>query len=95
MANRIIKSNKKHEERITFEKGQEISSIEGHLNTELGYLIEKGWVADKVENNERKLTLLGSILFISKDLIVKLASILCIKNKEAQHTLQESNSHFL
>ena len=62
MANRIIKSNKKHEERITFEKGQEISSIEGHLNTELGYLIEKGWVADKVENNERKLTLLGSIL---------------------------------
>lgn len=66
IALKLIKCEKRGEERTTLERGKEFATIEDHLNNELRYLIKKGWVSDKVKNKQRKPSITGAILITWK-----------------------------
>jgi hypothetical protein len=63
---RLVDKNETIKKRVTFEPGAEISTIEAHLDEEVQTLIAKGWVSEKLVNDEHRLTIKGAALMTWK-----------------------------
>lgn len=66
LAEKLINSNKKNDEKITFTRGNEFKAVESYLNRELSELIERGWVQSKAIAGNRRLTIKGALLMTWK-----------------------------
>lgn len=89
VSRKLINAYKVTDEKITFERGEEFSIIETHLNNELQSLISRGWVSKYVNKNERMLTLKGAILMTWK-LCWPVKNIL--ENKEVSFSARALNN---
>ena len=66
LAEKLIRTNRKNEQKITFTRGNEFAAVEAYLDRELNKLVDRGWVQSGIVAGGRRLTVKGALLMTWK-----------------------------